>query len=61
VGLYTVSREMGHASQDMVKQVYADLGVVRHRSEVVEYRLEQHEAVLGDRLPSLRNAVPAAV
>ena len=61
VGLYPVSREMGHGSQDMVEQVYAHLGAVRHRSEVVEYRVEQHEAVLGDRLLSLRKAVPAVV
>jgi len=26
----------------MVRRVYAHLGDVRHRSEVVEYRLEQH-------------------
>jgi hypothetical protein len=28
----------------MVTKVYGHLGEVRHRSEVVEYRVEQHEA-----------------
>jgi hypothetical protein len=45
----------------MVERVYAHLGAVRHRSEVVEYRVEQHEEALGDRLRALRQAVPAAV
>lgn len=50
VSLYTVSREMGHGSTAMVQRVYAHLGNVRHRSEVVEYRVDQHREVLGDRL-----------
>jgi integrase len=33
VSLYTVSRELGHGSEDMVRRVYAHLGSVRHRSE----------------------------
>ncbi len=53
VSLYTVSRELGHGSEDMVKRVYAHLGTVRHRSEVVEYRLEQHVDPLKDRLGAL--------
>jgi integrase len=40
VSLYIVSRELGHGSEDMVRRVYAHLGTVRHRSEVVEYRVE---------------------
>jgi hypothetical protein len=51
--LYTVSREMGHASQGMLERVYAHLGTIRHRSEVVEYRLEQHQERLGERLKKL--------
>jgi hypothetical protein len=35
---------------DMVKRIYAHLGDVRHRAEVVEYRVEQHLDRLGDRL-----------
>nr|MBA2302182.1 site-specific integrase [Acidobacteriota bacterium] len=42
VSLYTVSRELGHGSEEMVRRVYSHLGEVRHRSDVVEYRLEQH-------------------
>jgi integrase len=34
----TVSREFGHGSLDMV-ELYAHLGAVRHRSEVLEYRI----------------------
>jgi hypothetical protein len=53
VSLYTVSRELGHGSEDMVRRVYAHLGDVRHRSEVVEFRVEQHLDRLGDRLQRL--------
>ena len=53
VSLYTVSRELGHGSRDMVERVYSHLGTVRHRSDVVEYRIEQHEEVLHDRLVAL--------
>jgi integrase len=53
VSLYTVSRELGHGSEDMVRRVYAHLGTVRHRSEVVEFRVEQHEKALKDRLGAL--------
>jgi hypothetical protein len=50
VSVYTVSRELGHGSEEMVRRVYAHLGTVRHRSEVVEFRIEQHLAALKDRL-----------
>jgi hypothetical protein len=53
VSLYTVSRELGHGSEDMVRRVYAHLGTIRHRSEVVEYRVEQHFERLGDQLVRL--------
>ena len=53
VSLYTVSRELGHGSEEMCRRVYAHLGTVRHRSEVVEYRLEQHLEALKDRLGAL--------
>lgn len=49
VALFTVAREMGHSSQDMVERVYSHLGTVRHRSAFVEFRVEQHrEAKLKD-------------
>ena len=50
VSLYTVARELGHGSEEMVRRVYAHLGNVRHRSGVVEYRIEQHLEALKDRL-----------
>ena len=37
----------------MVERVYAHLGAMRHRSEVVEYRIEQHVDVARDRLQAL--------
>ncbi len=53
VSVYTVSRELGHGSTDMVEKVYSHLGTVRHRSEEVEFRIEQHFEVLGQRLEGL--------
>ncbi len=50
VSLYTVSRELGHGSEDMVRRVYSHPGTVRHRAEVVEFRFEQHFERLGDQL-----------
>jgi len=57
VSPYTVARELGHGGDAMVKRVYGHLGDVRHRAAVVEYRVEQHEAKLGDRLAAVRSAV----
>jgi integrase len=54
VSLFTVSRELGHTSPSMVERVYSHLGSVRHRSEVVEYRVEQHRAALKGRLKQLQ-------
>ena len=50
---FTVGRELGHGGTSMVKKVYGHLGKVRHRSDVVEYRLEHHREALGDRLTTL--------
>jgi hypothetical protein len=50
---YTASRELGHGSLDMVERVYAHLGTIRHRAEMVEYRVEQHMERLRDRLQAL--------
>ena len=58
ISVYTVSRELGHTSTDMVQRIYAHLGAVRHRSEVVKYRVEQHEEVLGAQLAALRSLRP---
>lgn len=49
VAVDTVRRELGHGSAEMVEKVYGHLGEVRHRAEVVEHRVEQHqEAKLRD-------------
>lgn len=53
VSIYTAQREMGHGSDRLLKEVYGHLGTVRHRSDVVEYRAEQHRKVLGERLKAL--------
>lgn len=45
VSIYTVAQELGHGSETMIKRVYGHLGQVRHRAEVVEYRVEQHAGV----------------
>jgi integrase len=55
VGPYTVARELGHGSTAMVEKVYSHLGTLRHRSDVVGYRVEQHAAALGKRLDALNN------
>jgi len=54
VSPFTVAREMGHGGRSLVDRVYGHLGDVRHRAEVVEYRVEQHADALGDRLEALR-------
>jgi hypothetical protein len=38
----------------MVRRVYGHLGQVRHRAEVVEYRVEHFAEELGNRLTVLR-------
>lgn len=40
VAMWTIARELGHKSLDMIEKVYDRLGTVRHRSDVVEYRVE---------------------
>ncbi len=40
----------------MVEKVYSHLGQVRQRSDVVEYRLEDHREALGERLSALQKA-----
>jgi integrase len=57
VSPFTVSRELGHGSRAMVEDVYAHLGTVRHRSEVVEYRVGQHRDLIAERLAFMENGV----
>lgn len=54
VSPFTVMREMGHGSLGLIERIYGHLGTVRHRSEVVEYRVEQHPDALSERLAALR-------
>lgn len=41
----------------MVRTVYGRLGQGRQRTDVVEYRVDQHAAKLGDRLVAVRQAL----
>jgi len=50
VSPFTVGRELGHGGDALVRKVYGHLGTVRHRADVVEYRVEQHAAILRDKL-----------
>ena len=53
VSPWTVAQEMGHGGRQLVDRVYGHLGQVRHRSEVVEFRVDQHREELGERLEAL--------
>lgn len=53
VSLFTVGRELGHGGDSLVRRVYGHLGDVRHRAEMVEYRVEQHPNILRGRLDEL--------
>jgi hypothetical protein len=54
VSAYTVAKEMGHSSVTLIDDVYGHRGEVRHRSEVIEYRVEHHEAKLRERIQLVR-------
>lgn len=53
VSPFTVARELGHTSVRLVERIYGHLGEVRHRSEVVEFRIEQHSERLKPPLTTL--------
>ena len=55
VSIFTVSRELGHGSEALVKRIYGYLGTVRHRANVVEYRVGQHRKVLKKQLAALHS------
>jgi hypothetical protein len=50
VARWTVEKELGHGSGKMLEAVYGRLGEMRHRSDVVEYRLDQHFERRGGRI-----------
>lgn len=54
VSTYTVARWMGHGGTALVNRTYAHLGTVRHRAKALEYRVDQHAAILGERLGAVR-------
>jgi integrase len=58
VSQFTVARELGHGGDALVRRIYGHLGDIRHRSEVVEYRIDQHEERLRDRLAKLEGVAP---
>jgi len=53
VSVFTVSRELGHTSTALVERVYGHISGTRHRSEVVEYRADQH-AGIAERVRAIR-------
>jgi hypothetical protein len=53
----TVGRELGHGGDALVRRVYGHLGTIRHRTEIVEYRVEQFAEPLRERLAALRGSV----
>ena len=53
VSQFTVGKELGHGGDQLVKRVYGHLGQHRHRSEVVEYRVENHEDLIRERVAAL--------
>lgn len=56
VSAFVVGKELGHGGDALVRRVYGHMGTVRHRADVVEYRVEQHTEELGPRLRLLRSA-----
>lgn len=58
---FTVAREMGHGGQALVDRVYGHLGDVRHRSDAVEYRAEQHREKLGERLEAIDMTISSRI
>ena len=53
VSKYMVQRWMGHGGASLVDRIYGHLGDIRHRSDHVEFRVEQHADALEERLRAL--------
>lgn len=58
VSIYAVAREVGHAGPDMIEAIYGHVGQVRHRSDVVEFRLDQHATAVKERFGRLVPVAP---
>ena len=53
VSRFQVQKEMGHGGAQLVDRIYGHAQRLPYRSEVVEYRVEQHRDTLGERLTAL--------
>ena len=53
VSKFQVQKEMGHGGSQLVDRIYGHAQRNPIRSDVVEYRVEKHQEVLGDRLRAL--------
>lgn len=53
VSKFQVQKEMGHGGAQLVDRIYGHAQRSPVRSEVVEYRVEKHREVLGERLTAL--------
>lgn len=49
VSPFHCARELGHADLEMTQAIYGHSRAVRHRSEVVEFRVEQHRDRIQER------------
>lgn len=58
ISLFTAGRMLGHGGESMIRRVYGHLGDVRVRSEVVEFQVSQHAALLKNQLGGLRPSGP---
>lgn len=56
VSRFQVQKEMGHGGAQLIDRVYGHAQRLPYRSEVVEYRVDQHREGLGERLNALTAA-----
>jgi integrase len=54
LSIWEVCKEVGHSSTQMIEKTYGHLLSVKQRKSVVEYRLEDYAAELGERITELR-------
>lgn len=56
VSRFQVQKEMGHGGAQLVDRIYGHAQRLPYRSEAVEYRVEEHQEELGERLVALQSA-----
>lgn len=54
ISKFQVQKEMGHGGAQLVDRIYGHAARSPYRSDVVEYRVEQHREALGHRLTALQ-------